>query len=155
MIRQAAATATRNGQLPRLIHVTAPRAGNSFLHHQDGLFLLDRQASERFANGTFETMDRAVMESWKAVDRMSSEQLQYYRPCPASPMVMVTAEISLAMDILDLLDRESYHRARLMPTHDNVVKALRFLRSLNSHRRTKGQLAAITLGPKYPLPADA
>jgi hypothetical protein len=64
-------------------------------------------------------------------------------------MTMITAPVGLAMDILDLLDREFYHRARIMPTHDNVVKALQFLRSLNSHRRKAGRLPAITLGPKY------
>lgn len=134
----------------RLIHVTAPRASNSFLHHQDGLFLLDLKASERWRElGTFETMDEAVEESWRFIEAASPEQLRYYRPCPASPMTMITAPVGLAMDILDLLDREFYHRARIMPTHDNVVKALQFLRSLNSHRRKAGRLPAITLGPKY------
>jgi hypothetical protein len=144
MIRQVAAISEA-----RLIHVTAPRASNSFLHHQDGLFLLDRKASERrVERGFFETVDQAVEESWRFLEQ-SPAKLRYYRACPASPMAMITAPVGLAMDILDLLDREFYHRASIMPTHDNVVKALQFLRSLNSHRRKNGMLPAVTLGPKY------
>jgi len=145
LVRQAAAIGT-----PRVIHVTAPRAGNSFLHHQDGLFLLDLKASERrMETGRFETMDQAVDEGWLLLQKSDPAKLRYFRPCPASPMTMITAPANLAMDILDLLDREFYHRARIMPTHDNVVKALQFLRQLNSHRRKNGALSAVTLGPKY------
>jgi hypothetical protein len=53
------------------------------------------------------------------------------------------------MDVLDLLDRDFYNRARIMPNHDNVVKTLQFQRSLNDHRRTTGEYPAITYGPKF------
>lgn len=145
MVREAAALG-----YGRLIHVTAPRASNSFLHHQDGLFLLDRRANARYMDvGRFETMDEAVEASWQQVEAASPQDRHYYRSCPASPITQITAPVAIAMDILDLLDRESYHRARIMPTHDNVVKALEFLRSLNTHRRARGRLPAVTLGPKY------
>jgi hypothetical protein len=64
-------------------------------------------------------------------------------------MVKITAPVSLAMDVLDLLDRDFYNRARIMPTHDNVVKTLQFQRSLNDHRRRTGEYAAITYGLKF------
>ena len=146
LVRQAAALGDE-----RLIHVTVPRASNSFLHHQDGLFLLDRKASQRRLElGRFETMDEVVDGIWRWIDDVVPERRRlYYRPFPASPMVKVTAPVNVAMDILDLLDREFYNRGRIMPTHDNVVKSLEFLRSLNTHRRNKGSLPAITLGPKY------
>jgi hypothetical protein len=47
------------------------------------------------------------------------------------------------------LDREFYNRARGMPTHDNVVQALKFERMLNAHRRNQDILPAVTFGPKY------
>jgi hypothetical protein len=134
----------------RLIHVTAPRASNSFLHNQDALFLLDRKVSERFRQtGRFETIDEAVAHTERLVQSLDKSKLRYYRPSPASPMISVTAPIELAMDILDLLDREFYNRARIMPTHDNVVQALKFERMLNAHRRNQDVLPAVTFGPKY------
>jgi hypothetical protein len=147
MVREAAAMG--NG---RLIHVTAPRAGNSFLHHQDGLFLLDRQATSRRAEtGRFEPMDEVVDAVFRYVEGEEPKRRRYYRRCPASPMIKITAPVEAAMDILDLLDREAYSRARIMPNHDNVVTTLRFLRTLNAHRRARGAHAAVTLGPKYPV----
>jgi FRG domain len=150
MVRQAAASRARAGKRARLIHVTAPRAGNSFLHNQDGLFLLDREASHRRQLlNRFETLDQVVQAIHDEMVGPSLDDLPYYRPSPASPSVKITAPISLAMDVLDLLDRDFYNRARIMPTHDNVVKTLQFQRALNDHRRTTGQLAAITYGPKF------
>ena len=150
MVRQAAALRVKQGGRPRLIHVTAPRAGNSFLHNQDGLFLLDREASRwREDLRRFEKMDEAVNAIWHEMLAEPNEDLPYYRESPASPMVKITAPVSLAMDVLDLLDRDFYNRARIMPNHDNVVKTLQFQRSLNDHRRTTGEYPAITYGPKF------
>jgi hypothetical protein len=157
-LRAAALRAARSDSLsgvacdpppPRLIHVTAPRAGNSFLHNQDGLFLLDKEASRRREElGRFETMDEVVESIWREVLLAPEEDRAVYRKCPASPMVKVTAPIAVAIDVLDLLDRDFYNRGRIMPTHDNVVKALQFERTLNTYRRKKGYLAAITFGQK-------
>jgi hypothetical protein len=145
LIRQAAALGH-----DRLIHVTAARASNSFLHHQDGLFLLDLKASKRWRElGRFETIDQAVEESWKVVETHAGG-LRYYKRGEGPAMIKVTAPVEVAMGILELLDREFYHLARIMPTHDNVVKALKFLRTLNAHRRENQQMPAVTLGPKYP-----
>ena len=69
-------------------------------------------------------------------------------------MVKVTAPLTLAMDVLDLLDRDFYNRARIMPTHDKVVETLQFQRSLNDHRRAKGEYPAITYGPKFVRPVQ-
>jgi FRG domain len=150
LVRQAAALRVKKGRKPRLIHVTAPRAGNSFLHNQDGLFLLDREASRGPAKlGRFETMDEGVEATWREMQAEPIENLTYYRASPASPMVKVTAPLSLAMDVLDLLDRDFYNRARIMPNHDNVVKTLQFQRSLNDHRRKTKEYPAITYGPKF------
>jgi hypothetical protein len=90
-----------------------------------------------------------VADVARDVDAVPQDQRHYYRPCPASPMVMITAPVELTMDVLDLLDREFYNRGRIMPTHDNVVKALQFERTLNAHRRSKGAFPAVTIGPKY------
>ena len=151
MVRQAAALRVRHGDKPRLIHVTAPRAGNSFLHNQDGLFLLDREASQRWATlNRFETLDEVVHAIHREMLEEPLDGLPYYRSSPASPSVRITAPIALAMDVLELLDRDFYNRARIMPTHDNVVKTLQFQRTLNDYRRTTGQYAAITYGPKFP-----
>jgi hypothetical protein len=149
LVRQAATLRVQTGQKPRLIHVTAPRADNSFLHHQDGLFLLDQDAGRRRREaGRFQPMDVAIEEIAQEVQTVPPDRLRYYRPCPASPMVMVTAPTALAMDVLDLLDREFYNRARIMPMHDNVVKSLEFHRSLNAHRKATGRDPAI-YGVKY------
>lgn len=150
MIRQAAALRVKKGKEPRLIHVTAPRAGNSFLHNQDGLFLLDREASRGPARlGRFEKLDEGVDAIWQEIQAEAFDDLPYYRPSPASPMVKITAPVSIAMDVLDLLDRDFYNRARIMPTHDRVVETLRFQRTLNDHRHAKGEYQAITYGPKF------
>ena len=70
MVRQAAALRVKKGRKPRLIHVTAPRAGNSFLHNQDGLFLLDREASLGPGQlGRFERMDEVVDAIWQEMRR--------------------------------------------------------------------------------------
>jgi len=151
LVRQAAALRVRTGRKPRLIHVTAPRAGNSFLHNQDGLFLLDREASRaRAALNRFETMDEVAAGIEREMREEPLDELPYYRPGPASPSVKITAPIALAMDVLELLDRDFYNRARIMPTHDNVVKTLQFQRTLNDYRRQTGEYAAITYGPKFP-----
>ena len=115
------------------------------------MFLLDREASRGLAAlGRFETMDEGVEATFREMLAEPIDNLPYFRPSPASPMVKVTAPLSLAMDVLDLLDRDFYNRARIMPNHDNVVKTLQFQRSLNEHRRTRGELPAITYGPKFP-----
>lgn len=143
LVRQAVTLRVKERGRPRVIYVTAPRADNSFLHHQDGLFLLDQEASlRRHADGTFEPLDMAIDDIYREV-QSSSDALEYFRPSPASPMVMVTAPRELAMDVLDLLDREFYNRARIMPTHDNVVKALAFHPVLNAHRRKTGATQAV------------
>ncbi len=150
LVRQAAALRVKKGRQPRLIHVTAPRAGNSFLHNQDGLFLLDREASGGWEKlRRFEKMDEVVDAIWQEMLADPTEDLPYYRPSPASPMVKITAPLSLAMDVLDLLDRDFYNRARIMPNHDNVVKTLQFQRSLNDFRRMTGEYPSITYGPKF------
>lgn len=150
MVRQAAAVRVKHHGVPRLIHVTAPRAGNSFLHNQDGLFLLDREASRmRQSLGRFQTMAEVVDAVHRELRKVPADALPYYRRSPASPMVKITLPVGLAMDVLDLLDRDFYNRARIMPTHDNVVKTLQFQRSLNDHRRATGTYAAITYGPKF------
>jgi hypothetical protein len=149
LVRQAVTLRVREGRdqdkdrKPRVIYVTAPRADNSFLHHQDGLFLLDQEASlRRHADGSFEPLDVAIDDIHQEV-QLSGSTLEYFRPSPASPMVMVTAPREVAMDVLDLLDREFYNRARIMPTHDNVVKTLAFHPVLNSHRRKTGATQAV------------
>jgi hypothetical protein len=151
LVRQAAALRVRERRKARLIHVTAPRADNSFLHNQDGLFLLDREASLRREElNRFERLDEVVHEIEQEVrDAGALSRLDYYQQGLASPMALVTAPVELAMDVLDLLDRDFYNRGRIMPTHDNVVKSLEFLRTLNAHRRSTGELASVTLGPKY------
>ena len=151
LVRQAAWLRSDKGQRARLIHVTAPRAGNSFLHNQDGLFLLDTEADQRRVGlGHFQPMDEVVEEVWREVEEEPLENLRVYRRCPASPCVAITAPIEVAMDVLDLLDRDFFNRARIMPTHDNVVKSLEFQRLLNAHRLEHHRNAAVTFTSKYP-----
>jgi hypothetical protein len=149
LVRQAATLRVQVREKPRVIHVTAPRADNSFLHQQDGLFLLDQDAGRRRREfHRFEPMDVAIEEIARDVQSAPQDKLRYYRPSPASPMVMVTAPRALAMEVLDLLDREFYNRGRIMPTHDNVVKSLEFQRALNAHRKKTGTNTAL-YGIKY------
>ena len=94
-------------------------------------------------------MDEVVDAIWQEMLAEPIENLPYYPPSPASPMVKITAPVSLAMDVLVLLERDFYNRARIMPSHDNVVKTLQFQRSLIDYRRTTGECAASTYGPKF------
>lgn len=80
MVRQAAASRAKLGVKPRLIHVTAPRAGNSFLHNQDGLFLLDREASQRWETlNRFEALDDMVNTIHDELLLERLDDLPYYR----------------------------------------------------------------------------
>lgn len=102
---------------PRVILVTAPRSQNTFLHQQEGFFMVDLKADE---NGypAFEDVLEVIR------DEVNQEQLIF----PGDQIIKLELEWKHVPEALARLWNEHYYIARLMPTHDNVVQAL------NDHR---------------------
>jgi hypothetical protein len=106
------------GEKPPVIWVTASRAGNTFLHQQDALFLLDLDAESREFPPDLE---QAIV---RAPARAGLE--------PAAEPIIVrhTLAYEHTPELLRLLWNENYPPAQLMPTYDNVVRPLEFRRDM-------------------------
>jgi hypothetical protein len=103
---------------PTVIWVTASRASNTFLHHQDALFLLDLAADDRPAPPD---LQYAIAEAPERAGVALGD----------GPLIVrVLLRTTEAAAVLRHLWNESYHPARLMPTYDNVVSTLAYRRAL-------------------------
>jgi hypothetical protein len=99
---------------PRIILISAPRAKNTYLHNQEGIFLLDLESDQR----GYPAMEHAIDEVSEEVrqqgnDRFASDQV-----------IKIEMAWRYAPETLSLLWNEFYHVARLQPTFDKVVQAL-------------------------------
>jgi hypothetical protein len=108
--------AIRNGGDATIKVVTVPRAQNGFLHAQDGVFLLDRNA---YVAGNPPTRMEQVFLAWEhALKGKGSLSANDYL------VMAVTAPVSEAEAVLRILWDEGVDEASLMPTYDNVVRHL-------------------------------
>lgn len=110
------------GRPPRVIMVTAPRSENAFLHHQEGFFVVDLE-SDRAGYPDFETVLQKVREEVVAAGHESWDR---------APIVKLELAWKHVPETLARLWNEHYNIARLMPTHDNAVRALEDHRALYS-----------------------
>ncbi|MCA8949624.1 MAG: FRG domain-containing protein [Planctomycetes bacterium] len=105
---------------PRVVMVTAPRSKNAFLHHQEGFFVVDLEADAK-GYPPFEDVLRDIRD--EVVER-GSEQFA------GDQILVLELPWAAAPEALARLWNEQIHVARLMPTHDNAVRALEDHRAL-------------------------
>ena len=123
------------GRYPeRIGEVRVPRANNSYLHAQEGFFLIDRGANDVMAKGGLLSIDYAIAEranfwhngrrlAWKKTDRTWFDEL---------PIKKVRLNSNQAGALLRELTNRGVSKATLMPTLDQVVESLEFERGLPS-----------------------
>jgi len=99
---------------PRVGRVHVPRAGNLFLHVQEGFFLFDADPGK----GEAKPLDRVIEEMRTAA------QGGECAGSGNSPVRRVTAPIDCAPEVVHLLAAEGIDKAHMMPTLDNVVQQL-------------------------------
>ncbi len=111
-------------QYARLILVTAPRAQNSYLHHQEGFFLIDLRSDTD--SPPYRPFEEVILEIQKDMIEQSTkkEKKQFEK----HQIIKLQLPWKHVPEMLALLWNEFYHIARLQPTFDNAVQAL------NDHR---------------------
>ena len=99
----------------RMILVSAPRAVNSYLDRQDGLFMLDL-ATDKYQYPPLESV----------IDTMKKELLSAgdtrYR---GDQVIQLTLSWKQVPELLARLWNELYNISKLQPTHDKAVQALK------------------------------
>ena len=119
LIHKSVGHALRCGTHARMILVTAPRAENSFLHHQDGFFMVDLDA-DKYGYPPIEDVVQDVH-----VD-MQNAGYQF----AGDVVIKIEMEYHHVPRTLAHLWNAFYHIARIQPTHDKVVQALKDHRAL-------------------------
>ncbi len=91
---------------------TCPRHQHSFLHAQDGLFILHEDANSYYIErGKWPHFDRTVEES--------------YEEGQPKPLRKISLPAARSGDLLSLLNRERITRAHLMPSYDSITASLK------------------------------
>ena len=91
---------------------------NDYLRSQGGLFLYDEKANAKFLeNGEWQPLDKAIESCW--TDKSAE-----------IPFMKVTAPISIAAEILQLLFYERITPAHIMPTLDSVAETVLYYQHL-------------------------
>jgi hypothetical protein len=106
---------SQSSKSPRLIIISAPRASNSFLHHQDGFFLLDLDTDAR----GYPPLERAYED---VLEELRQAKRTIYEDPPLKKLMLPYSQVP---QMLALLADEFVNIARIQPTPDNVVQALR------------------------------
>ena len=103
---------------PRVILVTAPRATNSFLHHQDGFFMVDLEADQY----GYPTLNSVISKLSRSADTDGHGS----KP----PIKKLLLRYEHVPSVLAHYWNEFHHKARIQPTYDNVTQALEDYRQL-------------------------
>lgn len=104
-----------NGHQQRVIVVTSPRAKNSYLHNQEGIFLL---------NLAYDAEGYPPLDA--TLEDIRQEMLQRgFTQFAAEQVVKIELSFQHVPEALARLWNEFYHIARLQPTFDKVVQALK------------------------------
>lgn len=104
-----------NNQIARVILVTAPRAKNSYLHNQEGFFMLDLQA-DAFNYPALENVINDIQ-----ADLVSKRYTQYQ----SDQIIKLQLSWNYVPELLALLWLEFYNIAKMQPTLDKSVEALK------------------------------
>ena len=121
LIFSAARKAWRRDDRPRIIMVTVPRAVNTFLHQQDGFFLVDLEADSK----NYPPLEEAIEAIY--LDLPESEKNNF----SSDVVIKLELEWTYVPEVLNILWNEFFHGARLQPTYDKSVEALEDYRALN------------------------
>lgn len=106
---------SQNNQIARVILVTAPRARNSYLHNQEGFFLMDLQADTY----NYPSLEDAIASIQK--DLINKGYNQY----KADQLIKLQLSWNHVPELLALLWLEFYNIAKMQPTLDKSVEALK------------------------------
>ena len=121
------------GRYPeRIGEIRVPRANNSFLNAQSGLFLIDRGANDVMGRNEPLSIDSATADRarfWhtgnrvagKAIDHMWFDEL---------PVRQVRLRTFHTAELLRELENRGITKASVMPSLDRVVESLEFQRSI-------------------------
>ena len=125
------------GRYPeRIGEVRVPRARNTFLHAQSGIFLVDRGANDVIARRELLSIDSALVERakfWHTGNRLAGKKIArtWFDEVPVR---QVRLSRSLAGELLRELENRGLTRVVLMPSLDRVVESLEFQRSISPSR---------------------
>jgi hypothetical protein len=111
---------SRANQISRVILVTAPRAKNSYLHNQEGFFLIDLHADRC----GYPPLEDAILDIQK--DLLTQGLLQYQ----AEQIIKLQLPWNCVPELLALLWLEFYNIAKMQPTLDRSAQALKDHRDL-------------------------
>ena len=121
------------GRYPeRIAEIRVPRANNSYLHAQDGFFLMDRGANDVMGRGELLSIDRAIAD--RANFWHNGKRLAWKRIHPnwfdEIPIRQVRLNAKHTSALLRELANRGVTRATLMPNLDQVVESLEIERSI-------------------------
>ena len=121
------------GRYPeRIGEVRVPRASNSYLHAQYGLFLIDRGANDVMARGEPLSLDNAIASRarfWHYGRRLAGKQINpvWFDELPIKQVKLST---KFTGELLRELDNRGISKASVMPSLDRVVESLEFQRTI-------------------------
>lgn len=122
-----------DGRYPeRVGEVRVPRSNNPYLHAQSAFFLVDRGANDVMAQGKSLRIDEAITERadhWHTGNRLTGKGIQpdWFAE---NPVRQVRLHTRYTGELLRELESRGVTMASVMPSLDQVVKALRFQDSL-------------------------
>ena len=110
----------------RIREIRVPRANNSYLDAQAGLFLIDWGANDVMGKGGTLLIDEIILQSanyWLYGDRLSGHDIakDWFGDMP---LRQVRLRTELASELLRELEHRGVTRATLMPSLDRVVEFL-------------------------------
>ena len=120
MIYTSVGNASISGYAPRVILATAPRAENSYLDRQDGFFMFDVAADKL----GYPSLEQAIDDIKKELLSIGENRYQ------GDQVFQLTLSWNHVPELLARLWNELYNIAKLQPTHDKAVQALKDHRDL-------------------------
>ena len=121
------------GRYPeRIGEVRVPRANNSYLHAQQGFFLIDRGANDVMVRGDLLSIDKTIADRanfWHTGKRLAWKRVQpnWFDELPIRQIRLNTRHTG---GLLRELANRGITKATLMPNLDRVVESLEFERTL-------------------------
>lgn len=111
---------SQSNQISRVIVVSAPRAKNSYLHNQEGFFLIDLQAD--YFN--YPPLEDAIADIQNELVNKGNSQFT------SDQILKLQLSWNFVPELLALLWFEFYNIAKMQPTLDKSVQALKDHRKL-------------------------
>ena len=116
----------------RIGEIRVPRANNSYLYAQFGLFLIDRGANDMMARDELLSIDQATADRarfWHNGERLSGKGVEqtWFDELPIKKVRIHTKHTGI---LLRELENRGITKASLMPSLDRVVESLEFQRSI-------------------------